>query len=58
MKKGCETMKAASGKTKGTLKAKPGAKPDMTKAGAMGGKNPDAQTASPKKSKTIAKARK
>lgn len=43
-------------KTKGTLLAKPGAKTHMSRSGAMGGKNPNAQTSKPKKTHTMKKA--
>ena len=44
------------GKGIGTIRAKPGAAPHMSRSGAMDGKNPDAQTSKPKKTHTISKA--
>lgn len=43
-------------KVQGPLKAKPGAKSTMSRSGAVKGKNPNAQTAKPKRSHTIKKA--
>lgn len=52
-------MAKAGGKTKGPLIAKPGAKYDMKRNAAMGGKTPPgAQSGKPKKTHTIKKATK
>ena len=49
----------AGGKTKGPLTPKPGAKYDMARSAAMGGKTPPgAQKGKPKKSHTVKKATK
>lgn len=42
--------------TQGTILAKPGADPHMSRSGAIDGKNPDAQTSMPKKTHIISKA--
>lgn len=40
----------------GTIRARPGVNPLMSRAGAIDGKNPDAQVSNPQKTHTISKA--